>query len=73
MGIGPSIAIPKILGKCGLEIADVDVFEINEAFASMVSSESVWEKTLLMGSRVYIALKSLVLILRRSTREVVLC
>lgn len=35
MGIGPSIAIPKILGKVGLEIADVDVFEINEAFASM--------------------------------------
>jgi acetyl-CoA acetyltransferase family protein len=73
MGIGPSYAIPKVLGKTGLSLGDVDVFEINEAFASMVSSESVWEKTLLMGSRVYIALKSLVLILRRSTREVVLC
>jgi acetyl-CoA acetyltransferase family protein len=36
MGIGPSIAIPKILEKTGLSISDVDVFEINEAFASMV-------------------------------------
>ncbi|KAF4631962.1 hypothetical protein G7Y89_g6167 [Cudoniella acicularis] len=35
MGIGPSYAIPKILGKVGLSIQDVDVFEINEAFASM--------------------------------------
>lgn len=35
MGIGPSYAIPKILGKTGLTIADVDVIEINEAFASM--------------------------------------
>jgi len=37
MGIGPSLAIPKILGKVGLSKDDVDVFEINEAFASMVS------------------------------------
>ena len=36
MGIGPSYAIPKVLSKAGLSIADVDVFEINEAFASMV-------------------------------------
>jgi acetyl-CoA acyltransferase 1 len=36
MGIGPSYAIPKILGKLGLGFGDVDVFEINEAFASMV-------------------------------------
>lgn len=35
MGIGPSYAIPKILGKTGLTVADVDVIEINEAFASM--------------------------------------
>lgn len=37
MGIGPSIAIPKILNKFGLSKEDIDVFEINEAFASMVS------------------------------------
>lgn len=36
MGIGPSIAIPKILSHTGLTVDDVDVFEINEAFASMV-------------------------------------
>ncbi|KAJ5907652.1 hypothetical protein N7495_000334 [Penicillium taxi] len=35
MGIGPSIAIPKILGKFGLSIDEIDIFEINEAFASM--------------------------------------
>ena len=37
MGIGPSFAIPKILEKTGLTKDDIDVFEINEAFASMVS------------------------------------
>ncbi|QGA15938.1 hypothetical protein EYB26_003600 [Talaromyces marneffei] len=35
MGIGPTVAIPKILSKTGLNVEDVDVFEINEAFASM--------------------------------------
>ncbi|CZT03318.1 hypothetical protein WAI453_012402 [Rhynchosporium graminicola] len=35
MGIGPSLAIPKVLSKVGLQRDDVDVFEINEAFASM--------------------------------------
>jgi acetyl-CoA acyltransferase 1 len=34
MGIGPAFAIPKLLAKCGLQISDVDIFEINEAFAS---------------------------------------
>lgn len=37
MGIGPAYAIPKVLEKVGLVKEDVDVFEINEAFASMVS------------------------------------
>lgn len=37
MGIGPSLAIPKILSKFNLSKEDIDVFEINEAFASMVS------------------------------------
>lgn len=35
MGIGPSAAIPKILGKYGLTKDDIDIVEINEAFASM--------------------------------------
>ncbi|KAI9727317.1 MAG: hypothetical protein M1828_006936 [Chrysothrix sp. TS-e1954] len=35
MGIGPSIAIPKLLGKLNITMDDVDVVELNEAFASM--------------------------------------
>ncbi|XP_037382408.1 3-ketoacyl-CoA thiolase, peroxisomal [Talpa occidentalis] len=34
MGIGPACAIPVALQKAGLTIDDVDIFEINEAFAS---------------------------------------
>ncbi|XP_022070135.1 3-ketoacyl-CoA thiolase, peroxisomal [Acanthochromis polyacanthus] len=34
MGIGPAVAIPAALEKAGLTVADIDVFEINEAFAS---------------------------------------
>lgn len=34
MGIGPSLAIPKVLKMAGLTTKDIDVFEINEAFAS---------------------------------------
>ncbi|KAL9582935.1 MAG: hypothetical protein Q9203_005284 [Teloschistes exilis] len=35
MGIGPSLAIPKLLGKHNLTLADIDIIELNEAFASM--------------------------------------
>uniref|UniRef100_A0A8D2JSP0 Acetyl-CoA acyltransferase 1 n=1 Tax=Sciurus vulgaris TaxID=55149 RepID=A0A8D2JSP0_SCIVU len=34
MGIGPAYAIPAALEKAGLTVNDVDIFEINEAFAS---------------------------------------
>ncbi|KZS87969.1 thiolase, partial [Sistotremastrum niveocremeum HHB9708] len=34
MGIGPAVAIPKALQKAGITTEDVDLFEINEAFAS---------------------------------------
>ena len=34
MGIGPAFAIPACLKKAGLKVDDVDIFEINEAFAS---------------------------------------
>jgi len=34
MGIGPAFAIPDVLKKAGLKVDDIDVFEINEAFAS---------------------------------------
>ena len=36
MGIGPVIAIPKLLKRFGLGIADIGLWEINEAFASQV-------------------------------------
>merc|ERR1712190_549322 len=34
MGIGPAYAIPAALEKANLSVGDVDIFEINEAFAS---------------------------------------
>ncbi|CDW85139.1 acetyl-acyltransferases family protein [Stylonychia lemnae] len=37
MGVGPAYAIPAALKKAGLEVKDIDVFEINEAFASQAT------------------------------------
>ena len=34
MGIGPIAAIPKALEKAGLKVKDIDLIELNEAFAS---------------------------------------
>lgn len=34
MGVGPTYAIPKALQKAGLTVEDIDVIELNEAFAS---------------------------------------
>jgi 3-ketoacyl-CoA thiolase (EC 2.3.1.16) len=34
MGIGPAKAVPKLLAKAGLRLADIDLVELNEAFAS---------------------------------------
>jgi acetyl-CoA acyltransferase len=36
MGIGPVFAVPKLLQQAGLKLADIDVIELNEAFASQV-------------------------------------
>jgi acetyl-CoA C-acetyltransferase len=36
MGIGPVEAIPKALGLAGLATSDIDLFEINEAFAAQI-------------------------------------
>jgi acetyl-CoA acyltransferase len=33
MGIGPVVAIPKALALAGLKVSDIDVIELNEAFA----------------------------------------
>jgi acetyl-CoA acyltransferase len=34
MGIGPAVAIPKLLKHVGMTVDQIDLFEINEAFAS---------------------------------------
>ncbi len=36
MGIGPVYAVPKLLKKQGLRVEDIDLWELNEAFASQV-------------------------------------
>ena len=36
MGIGPVFAIPKLLEQHGLSVDDIDLWELNEAFASQV-------------------------------------
>ncbi len=36
MGIGPVFAIPKVLKRLGLTVADIDLWELNEAFAVQV-------------------------------------
>lgn len=36
MGIGPVLAVPRLLDRLGLTIADIDLWELNEAFASQV-------------------------------------
>jgi acetyl-CoA C-acetyltransferase len=36
MGIGPVHAVPKLLGRAGLSIDDIDLWELNEAFAVQV-------------------------------------
>ena len=37
MGIGPAVAIPEAVKLAGLSLDDIDVFEINEAFASQAT------------------------------------
>ena len=41
MGIGPSVAIPAALEMAGLQTDDIDLFELNEAFASQVMPASM--------------------------------
>ena len=54
MGIGPSLATPKLLGKYNLTLDDIDVIELNEAFASMAvycrdTLKIDWEKMNVRG------------------------
>jgi acetyl-CoA C-acetyltransferase len=46
MGVGPIEAVTKVLGATGMTVRDIDVFELNEAFASqvlVVSRELGWD------------------------------
>jgi len=36
MGIGPVFAVPKLLDRCGMKVSDIDLWELNEAFAVQV-------------------------------------
>ncbi len=36
MGIGPVFAVPKLLSRAGLKVGDIDLWELNEAFAVQV-------------------------------------
>ena len=36
MGIGPVFAVPKLLARAGLKVEDIDLWELNEAFAVQV-------------------------------------
>ena len=57
MGIGPSLAIPKLLGKFNLTLDDIDLVELNEAFASMAvycrdTLKIDWEKMNVRGGAI---------------------
>ena len=52
MGIGPVTAIKKALKKANLTLEDIDLFEINEAFAAQ-SVAVLKELGMDMGSRLY--------------------
>lgn len=39
-GLAPTLAIPKALSRAGMTLADVDLFEINEAFATVAVASS---------------------------------
>jgi acetyl-CoA acetyltransferase len=36
MGIGPVFAVPKLLQRTGIRMSDIDLWELNEAFAVQV-------------------------------------
>ena len=36
MGIGPAFAVPRLLERQGLKVDDIDLWELNEAFAVQV-------------------------------------
>ncbi len=51
MGVGPKYAIPKVLKQTGLTVRDLDIIELNEAFASQaihcMKELEIWETDLM--------------------------
>ncbi len=48
MGEGPGVAIPKVLSRAGMSLADMDLIEVNEAFAAQILANQVvlgWDPT----------------------------
>jgi acetyl-CoA C-acetyltransferase len=41
MGLGPAMAIPKVLKRAGMELQDIEVIELNEAFAAQVLADGI--------------------------------
>jgi acetyl-CoA C-acetyltransferase len=41
MGLGPAYAIPKVLKRAGLKLEDMEVIELNEAFAAQVLADDI--------------------------------
>jgi acetyl-CoA C-acetyltransferase len=41
MGLGPAYAVPKALDRAGLELADIELIELNEAFAAQAMSVGI--------------------------------
>lgn len=52
MGLSPATAIPKVLKKAGLQLEDIDLFEINEAFAGQILG-CLKELGMYMGTPLY--------------------
>jgi acetyl-CoA C-acetyltransferase len=58
MGIGPVVAVARVMERTGLSLAEMDLIELNEAFAAQVLAvtrhwsftESDWERTNVNGS-----------------------
>ena len=57
MGIGPAVAIPAAVKAAGLTLDDIDLFELNEAFASQVWPTSMLFKGTLRYQELHQALR----------------
>ncbi|HUL91204.1 MAG TPA: acetyl-CoA C-acyltransferase, partial [Burkholderiales bacterium] len=43
--MAPAITVPRLLARAGLELADIDLIEIHEAFAAQVlANAAAWER-----------------------------